>query len=81
MVMIEQVRVSVDSVWGGTQDKSDKYRERKGPNRRSVAGRLVAITATGPVYRGRANLAVVPVSVGLALTQELAARACGATPA
>ena len=45
-----------------------------GHYRTVINGRLVAVTATGPIYRGKADLAIVPVSVGLALIQELAAR-------
>ncbi len=39
-----------------------------------IKGRLLAMTAAGPVYRIDAPAAVVPVSVGLALLQELALR-------
>src|SRR5215472_14662490 len=46
----------------------------EGHYRTVINGRLVAVTATGPIYRGKADLAIVPVSVGLALIQELAAR-------
>ncbi len=72
--MKEQLGTPNDSARGGSQHKSGKERERKHRDRRPVAGRLVAVTATGPVYRGNASLAVVPVSVGLALIQELATR-------
>ena len=37
-------------------------------------GRLVAIAATGPVYRSELVLEVAPVSVTLAFIQELASR-------
>ena len=73
--MKEQMRVSNDSVLGSTKFKSGKHQERREPDSSNIVGRLVAITATGPIYRGRVDLAVVPVSVGLAFTQELAARA------
>ncbi len=73
--MEEQMQASNSSVWGSSQYKSNKCREHKEPERRNIYGRLVAVTATGPIYRGKADLAVVPVSVGLAFTQELAARA------
>ena len=67
--------LSNDSVWSSTQHKPVNGTEVKRPNRGNVLGRLVAITATGPTYKGRADVLVVPVSVGLAFTQELAARA------
>src|SRR5687767_4035762 len=75
MKMKEQMTVSNDSVWSNTKFKSGKHQESLEPDSRNIFGRLVAITATGPIYRGRVDLAVVPVSVGLAFTQELAARA------
>src|SRR5215207_126632 len=63
------------SVWGSSQHKPDQYQVRKESKRGNVSGRLVAVTATGPIYKVKADLAVVPVSVGLAFIQKLAARA------
>lgn len=42
---------------------------------RPFPGRLVAITATGPIYEAPARYTVLPLSSVLALHQELAARA------
>ncbi|SMG52661.1 hypothetical protein [Paraburkholderia susongensis] len=44
-------------------------------SRSYVQGRLIAVTPVGPVYKGSGDIAVLPVSVGLALIQELALRA------
>jgi hypothetical protein len=66
---------SNESVWGRTHGKPDAGQTPNEPARRNVAGRLVAVTATGPIYGTKAEFIVVPVSVGLALAQELAARA------
>jgi len=62
------------SVWGGSH-RTDHRRAAKEPARSNIPGRLMAVTATGPIYKSRADLIVLPVSVGLAFTQELAARA------
>ena len=58
------------SVWSRAHNEGSH--DRKEPERRS--GRLVAVTATGPIYWRKVGLAVVPVSVGLALVQELTIR-------
>jgi hypothetical protein len=64
------------SVWVRTQrtdDPSPEPKERLAL--RNLPGRLVAATATGPIYQTEAKVAVVPVTVALALIQELAANA------
>lgn len=43
-------------------------------SRTKINGRLLAVTSTGPIYRGEGEVAIVPISVGLALLQELALR-------
>jgi hypothetical protein len=73
--MTMQVPVSKSSGWVASRHKPADHEARTGLDRLALPGRLVAITATGPVYRASVDLAVVPVSVGLAFTQELAKRA------
>jgi len=71
----------IHSVWGQAHLSVDSHPNRKQIARVPSPGRLVAVTGTGPIYETRSELVVVPVSVGLAFTQELAARTMNAKAA
>jgi len=58
------------SVWSRAHSAPGKSREG-----RATPGRLIAVSATGPIYRGALDVAAIRVPVGLPLAQELAARA------
>ncbi len=73
--MESQTQLSSNSVWTNSQQKTDEHEKHKESSHRSFSGQLVAVTSTGPIYKRKAKLAVLPISVGLALIQELAARA------
>ena len=70
-VATEDIKKPSDSVWGRAH--SSNGHETQDRDRRP--GRLVAVSATGPIYHGLVDVTLVRVPVGLAFAQELAARA------
>jgi hypothetical protein len=68
------------SVWNQTRHRLDPRQhgssESRAPRKHNgnAASRLVAITATGPIYSYQSHITALPLAAALALTQELAAR-------